>query len=185
MHSGLVPKTKSILGFDMRFLRLGLLSIICITIIAPVQSNAFYQVNSEALNIPNIGGTQADMKLLAGKDFLSTSRIALGFHSLYQSAYDPSYYIRYGPMLQLRSKLFFNNFYIYYEHHEYILKTSYSEATNTSSNRFNSENRYGFVYSRYDSMNEKIVLDSYFETFLIPQVSDSAWLSVARSTRCA
>ena len=31
-------------------------------------------------------------------------------------------------------------------------------------------------------MNEKIVLDSYFETFLIPQVSDSAWLSVARST---
>ena len=122
------------------------------------------------------------MKLLAGKEFLNSSRIAIGLHSLYQSARDPSYYIRYGPMLQIRSKLFFDNFFIHYEHHEFVVKTSYTEGTNTSSSRFNSENRYGFVYSRYDGLTENIVVDSYLETFLIPQVSDTNWLSVVRST---
>ena len=161
---------------------LSILSNVGFTIFAPAQSYAFYQINSEALNIPNIGGTQADMKLLVGKEFLNSSRIAIGLHSLYQSARDPSYYIRYGPMLQIRSKLFFDNFFIHYEHHEFVVKTSYTEATNTSSSRFNSENRYGFIYSRYDGLSENIIVDSYLETFLIPQVSDTNWLSVVRST---
>lgn len=182
MHSGLVPKTKSILGLAIAFLRLGLLSAIYISIIAPAQGNAFYQINSEVINIPSIGGIQADLKLLVGKEFLTASRVALGIHSLYQSADDPSYYTRYGPMLQFRKRLFVDNLYLYYEHHEFQLKTSFSEATNSTSNRLNSENRYGIVYSRYDQIVENWVLDTYGESFLIPQVSSSDLLSVVRST---
>lgn len=182
MHSGLVPKTKSMLGLAIAFLRLCLLSAIYISIFAPAQGNAFYQINSEIINIPTIGGMQADMKLLVGKQFLNASRVALGLHSLYQSASEPTYYIRYGPILQFRTKLFVENLYLYYEHHEFLLKTSFSDATNTTSSRFKSENRYGIVYSRYDEIAENWALDTYGESFLIPLVAASDFLSVVRST---
>ncbi len=175
-----------------------LLFIIFITNITPAQSaelgavlgeklNAkfgepFYQINSETVNLPKLDGLQSDLKLLLGENFSDTFRGAVGLYSLYQSARDPSYYVRYGPVLQLRTGLFFKNLYFQFEHHEYLIKSSYTETSGTGSNRLRSENRYGIIYSRYDELRNRLILDTYLESFLIPEVSNHDFLTVFRTT---
>ena len=148
--------------------------------------SAFYQINSETVRLPKATGLQADLKLLVGLEnsepsFLSSvfkkNRASLGAYSLYQSDQDPSFFLRYGPVVQLRSEFLLENLYLQYEHHEYQYQSSFS-----SQNLNQSENRYGLFYSRYDNLFATYDLDTYGETFFIPEVSTKNLLSVIRLT---
>ncbi len=138
------------------------------------------------MRLPKATGLQADLKILAGLEdsnphFLDSifkrNRIAIGAYSLYQSDQDPTYFLRYGPVVQLRTELFINHLYLQYEYHSYQYQSSYSNQYVSLS-----ENRYGLFYSRYDNLWSSYDLDSYTESFYIPNVSRSNLLSVLRLT---
>lgn len=178
---------------DFTFLKHNLATAICAICLSVWSQNSFgffYQINSESLNNPAIEVFQTDLKLLAGFeseeshifDLFRQNRVALGGYSLYQSANDPSYFQRAGGVLQIRSQAFFPGFYLQYEHHDYKWKNSISEAAGTTPSNWFSENRYGAFYARYDEPAPKYILDTYAETFLIPEVNKTALLSVVRAT---
>lgn len=79
--------------------------------------------------------------------------------------------------MQLRTEILVDNLFLQYEHHEYKFRSSSAD-----SNSFNHENRYGLIYSRYDNIFKKLDLDTYGESFFIPEVSTHDLLSVVRTT---
>ena len=138
------------------------------------------------MRLPKATGLQADLKILAGFEdssphFLDSifkkNRVSIGAYSFYQSDQDPSYFLRYGPVVQLRSEILIEHLYLQYEHHEYQFQSSYR-----SQNTIQSENRYGLFYSRYDNLFATYDVDSYAESFFIPEVSRNNLLSVLRLT---
>ena len=133
---------------------------------------------------------QADLKLLLGvgsedltssQKFFNRYKASVGTYSFYQSADDPSYYLRNGFLFQFRTNLYLNNFFFQFENHEFQTRTSISESNNTATYNWISENRFGLIFSKFMSVSSELCLDTYFETFLIPEVIKNELLSTLRS----